>query len=146
MSANLTLSRSPANSTPRPGLFRSLAGVYKRTIGGVEQYVHNPISGAPAKMEQLLRHLVNFGAVGLARRIVKRFTDVVEQRTPEPLSNPLMLDAQAADMAEDGAELAYALTPNADTLEKLIRAKEKAALADLAVADSLRAVQRASER
>lgn len=134
---SLTLEpRVPGAHYPNPeGVTRRLATALGRSLAGVHQLLDGPTSPF-ARVEQILAIAVHAGHTAWAATRVERLSRLVRQARV-PLTPALVGRAQAADMAEDVAEVRYHVEPTAERRDEWLRALDRELLELMALRDAV---------
>jgi hypothetical protein len=120
---------------------------YRRQDAALGRYVaeggSRSLAGAHAKELRTwasARQLIACYCRARAERAIERLRACIAY-VVRPVTPARILEVDAADRAEDAAEVAYLLAPNASTRETLIRAKHDAIAKDTELARDLAAQQ-----
>lgn len=109
----------PANAARHYRPPSRVALVAARALGLQPETVHQSVYGhAPVhqRLATILEAAIGLGDHGMVERLMRPIERVLSRRPVEPLSPAVICEAQAADSAEDMAEVQYLAAPSNDSL------------------------------
>lgn len=148
MASRLTLEPGQGNAGTRPsrwgadGKCDPVATYVAPQLGLTPRAAEHAMRSAAQRCAVIIRAFDALGDTERRARFAEPLMAALERRAPPPLCPATWNLAQEADSSEDVAELAYQQEPTDKNLDRLIQAKDREIVREIALRDALLVEQR----